>query len=139
MLGGVLLPTQHCSGGEGMPGTAAQPSLSGAMGGCGLWGGRHGSAGPGGDSQCSPQGTQAGPYSPAACPYRFRAVWVLVGVAEEKGRPSAHETQGCVASEGTRSGPPQAGVQPQVLADGSSLSQHLEELYRELQTHCLWA
>lgn len=47
---------------------------------------------PVGDSQCSPQGMQVGPYSPAACPYRIHAVRVLVGAAEEKGRLSVHET-----------------------------------------------
>lgn len=30
--------------------------------------------------------------SPAACPYRLHTVRVLVGAAEEKGRPLAHET-----------------------------------------------
>lgn len=92
MLGGVLLPTWRWSRGEGMPRMAGQPSLLDAMGGRGLWGGGCGSAGVEGDSRCSPQDMQAGPYSLPACPYRLWAVWVLVGVAEEKGRPLAHET-----------------------------------------------
>lgn len=87
-----MLPRWHCSRGEDMPEMARLPSLPGATGGCGLWGGGCGSASVGGDSWCSPQGTQAGPCSPAACPYRLHTVWVLVRAAEEKGRPPVHET-----------------------------------------------
>lgn len=47
-LGRALLPTQPCSGGEGMPGMAGQLSLLGTMGSRGLWGGGCGSAGLGG-------------------------------------------------------------------------------------------
>lgn len=49
------------------------------------WGISCGSASPGGDSQCSPQGTQAGPSSPAACPYRLWPCIVAAGQGSERG------------------------------------------------------
>lgn len=46
-------------------------------------------------------------------------------------------TWGRVALGAQGPGPHRAGVQPQVPADGSSLSWRLEELHRELETYCL--
>lgn len=40
---------------------------------------------PRGDSQGSPQGTQAGPSSPAACPYRLQPRSVAAGQGSETG------------------------------------------------------